>query len=74
MSAISAKALSDFSYALELYGVCNACHKKERMDLVKAAMALGWSFPINQLNTKLRCDGCGSTDCGVELLWTGADH
>ena len=71
MSSFALSTLADLTQSYRLYGVCNACHRMERVNLIKLSMALGAAFPIMRIKTKLRCHECRSKDCGIRIVWVG---
>jgi hypothetical protein len=73
MSAAALSTLADLTHSYYLYGVCNACHRMEQMNLLKLSMALGAGFPITSVKSKLRCEKCGSKDCGIRIVGAGID-
>ncbi len=71
MTAVAVSTLADLTQSYRLYGVCNACHRMERINLLKLSLALGAAFPIMRVKTKLRCNKCDSRDCGIRIVWAG---
>jgi len=50
-----------------MLGYCDACGRSRWIDLYALAAKLGRSFPIAQLNGKLRCDQCGSKRLSITI-------
>jgi hypothetical protein len=71
MTAAALSTLADLTHSYRLYGVCNTCHRMERINLFKVSQVLGLGFPITRLKSKLRCDECDSRDCGIRIVWDG---
>jgi hypothetical protein len=63
--------LEDLSDKYRLYGVCNACHRMDRLNLFSLVTRLGSDFPIGQVKTRLKCGECRSKDCGIRIVWVG---
>jgi hypothetical protein len=71
MTVVSISTIQDLTDKYRLYGVCNTCHRMDRLNLFSLVTRLGATFPIGQVKMKLRCKQCRSKDCGVRIVWVG---
>ena len=71
MNAVTLANLGDLSEKYRLYGVCNTCSTMRLVPMVRVLHDLGAAFPISGVRHRLRCQECGSRDCGIRVVWCG---
>ncbi len=64
--------LGDLGDRYDLHGVCHACRDMRPLSLAGLLRRLGAEAPLASLRSRLRCAVCGSRDCGVRIIWSGA--
>ena len=64
-----ASNLSDLTKNHALSGVCNRCGRMLRLSITRLIMARG-DIEIKTVKDKLKCQDCGSRDCGIRISWS----
>lgn len=64
--------LGDLGERYHLHGVCHQCRDMRPLCLASLLRRLGAAMPLAALGAKLRCGSCGSRDCGLRIIWSGA--
>ena len=78
MSTAALSTLANLTQSYRLYGVYNAWHRLERINLLKASLALAGGFLITRLKPdaillRARFEGLRDTDC-LGREWVGAQE
>lgn len=64
--------LGDLGERYALHGVCHSCRAMRPLSVTRLLRRLGEAMPLAALGARLRCGQCGSGDCGLRIIWTGA--
>ncbi|NNM00753.1 MAG: hypothetical protein HKO62_08395 [Gammaproteobacteria bacterium] len=64
--------LGDLGERYDLHGVCHSCRAMRPLSMATLLRRLGEAMPLAALSARLRCQQCGSGDCGVRIIWAGA--
>lgn len=71
MPGLSLKTISDLVPDYRLFANCRACQHSAPLNLARLIATHGPDFRIDQVKPRLRCQGCSSRDCGIQIVWAG---
>jgi hypothetical protein len=63
--------LGDLPPDQAMYGHCRDCDRTERLHVPSLILRFGPAMSFEAVRRRLRCQGCGSNNCGLLFGWSG---
>ena len=65
--------LDDLALRFELYAVCIACRRMERLDIAALITKLGGASPLSAVRARVRCRACGARTHDIRIAYAGPE-
>jgi hypothetical protein len=67
--------LDDLKSRFELYAVCIACRRMEKLDIPALIETFGGSYPVADVRARVRCKQCGLRTGDIRIAYgSGGFH